>query len=219
MGDQNQILFGLEHRQLLRPPFLEVGSRDYGNAATFRQHLAHAPGEYVGVDLPAGAGVDRVVDLADSAAAVDEAIPERFGTIFCLSVLEHCRDPFQMARNLERLLAPGGRLYVSVPFAWRIHNYPADYWRFTPDGIRALFAGLRFPEELSVYHSTARGVFHPSADPEPKVEFWFASTRPRYGFFTAFCLAATRKLRLLRPLSQHDYVLPPLQLDMIGHRP
>jgi SAM-dependent methyltransferase len=177
MGDQNQIIFGLEHRQLLCPPFLEVGSRDHGNTATFRQYLPHRPGEYIGVDVSAGQGVDRIVDLAGASVEVERVVPERFRTIFCLSVLEHCRDPFQMARNLERLLSPGGYLYVSVPFAWRIHNYPADYWRFTPDGVRALFPGMDFPSEQSVYHSTAPGRFYPGSDPEPKIEFWFRSTR------------------------------------------
>jgi hypothetical protein len=219
MGDQNQILFGLQHRHLLCPPFLEVGSRDYGNTATFRQRLPHAAGDYVGVDVRAGQGVDRVVDLTAPAPEVERVLPERFRTIFCLSVLEHCRDPFQMARNLQRRLSPGGHLYVSVPFAWRIHNYPADYWRFTPDGVKTLFGGLRFPDEWSAYHSTALGAFRPARDPEPKIEFWYASTRERYGRFQAFCLAATRRLGLLRPVFQHDYVFPPVQLDMIGQCP
>jgi hypothetical protein len=45
-----------------------------------------------------------------------------------------------MAANIERLMAPGATLFVSVPFCWRVHGYPSDYWRMTPDGLLALFS-------------------------------------------------------------------------------
>jgi hypothetical protein len=68
----------------------------------------------------------------------------RFGTMFCLSVPEHCQQPFTMAENMTRLLRHGGKIYVSVPFAWRFHGYPSDYWRFTQEGVKKLFPRLAF---------------------------------------------------------------------------
>jgi len=63
-----------------------------------------------------------------------------FGTIFCLHVLEHVRQPFLAAANLVRLLRPGGRAYVLTPWALRLHGPRPDCWRISDDGLRALFA-------------------------------------------------------------------------------
>ena len=89
----------------------------------------------LGVDMQAGEGVDRVLDL-------EEPLPDDLGKFMhveCMSVLEHSRRPWKMAANIERLLKPGGTLLVTVPFVWRTHGYPNDYWRLTKDGVRALF--------------------------------------------------------------------------------
>lgn len=110
---------------------LVVGSKIYGERIDRRTRYQDA----VGVDLFPGLGVDIVLDL-------EEALPVtlgRFAHIDCISVLEHSRRPWLLAANIERLLEPGGTLYVGVPFVWRIHAYPSDYWRFTVEGVRSLF--------------------------------------------------------------------------------
>lgn len=89
----------------------------------------------VGVDMIDGPGVDIVLDL-------EKRIPRTLGMfnhIECLSVLEHSRKPWLLAANLQRLLPVGGTIFITVPFVWRVHNYPSDYWRFTADGLKALF--------------------------------------------------------------------------------
>jgi hypothetical protein len=90
----------------------------------------------LGVDMVEGEGVDVVCDLEE---------PNDLGTfshIECLSVLEHSRRPWLLAANLEQMLEPSGTLFVAVPFAWRIHAYPDDYWRMTPAGVRSLFPDI-----------------------------------------------------------------------------
>lgn len=218
MGDRNQILFALPYQNSFKPPFLEVGSREYGNTSSFRNIFPHGEEDYIGVDVEAGLGVDRVVDLAGDFNNVAKVLPEKFNTIICLSVLEHCRQPFAMAHNLEKLLNPGGILYISVPFCWRIHDYPADYWRFTPAGIRNLFPAISFPEEQSAYHSSAQGVFYPAREAPPKIEFFFPEARRSYGFFQAVLVCIMRKLGIARPIFRHSYIFPPLQLEMIGRK-
>jgi hypothetical protein len=42
------------------------------------------------------------------------------------------------------LLEPDGTIYVSVPLIWRLHHYPADNYRVTPSGLRALFEGIEW---------------------------------------------------------------------------
>lgn len=112
---------------------LVVGSRIYGAKADRRRLYADA----IGVDMLAGPGVDVVQDLEDTAAAVTAL--GRFNHIECLSVLEHSRRPWLLAKTLEKLLVRGGTLHLQVPFVWRLHDYPGDFWRFTAEALPVLF--------------------------------------------------------------------------------
>ncbi|MFZ2167378.1 MAG: class I SAM-dependent methyltransferase [Minisyncoccia bacterium] len=62
--------------------------------------------------------------------------------IICNAVLEHVEDPIQSAKEMYRVLAPGGYCLVFVPFLYYYHaekGYYGDYWRFTEDGLRFIF--------------------------------------------------------------------------------
>lgn len=117
---------------------LVVGSRVYGSKPDRRARYVDS----VGVDMLAGPGVDQVLDLEDTAAAV--AALGRFAHVECLSVLEHSRRPWLLAKTLEKLLERGGTLHLQVPFVWRFHDYPGDLWRFTDEGVRALFTSIQW---------------------------------------------------------------------------
>ena len=107
MGDINQFTFVGKFVNELKAPFLEVGSKDYGSTQNFRPLFA-GKGEYVGVDMEDGPGVDVVLDLTDEFQKVDAKLSgKRFSTVICLSVLEHCDQPFKIAENLMRLMKPG----------------------------------------------------------------------------------------------------------------
>lgn len=62
--------------------------------------------------------------------------------IVCNAVLEHVENPIQSAKELYRVLEPGGYCLVFVPFLYYYHaekGYYGDYWRFTEDGLRFIF--------------------------------------------------------------------------------
>ena len=62
--------------------------------------------------------------------------------IVCLSVLEHVENPIQAAKELYRVLEPGGYCLVYVPFLFYYHaerGYYKDYWRFTEDSLNFMF--------------------------------------------------------------------------------
>jgi hypothetical protein len=92
--------------------------------------------EAIGLDMEESKGVDLVHDLT---SPLPENLRGAFAHAECTSVLEHCRKPWLLAQNLEDALMVGGTILFSVPFVWREHAYPHDYFRFTADGVRELF--------------------------------------------------------------------------------
>src|SRR5688572_27300165 len=122
----------------LRGPVYEFGSyqvEGQGSLADLRELF---PGQhYVGCDMRAGPGVDRIEDLGRLTLRNECA-----RTVICVDTLEHVFEARRGVEELIRILAPGGVILLSAPFDFRIHGYPDDYWRFTPSAIDRLLAPL-----------------------------------------------------------------------------
>lgn len=56
-------------------------------------------------------------------------------------VLEHIADPEKALLEMERVVRPGGFIYVSLPFLQPFHSCPDDRQRWTHEGIARLYAG------------------------------------------------------------------------------
>jgi 2-polyprenyl-3-methyl-5-hydroxy-6-metoxy-1,4-benzoquinol methylase len=120
---------------------LIVGSKIHDGTEKEDRRRLYA--DAVGVDMEFGEGVDFVADL-------EEDLPDDIGTfehIECTSVLEHSRRPWLLCAHLQKMLAPGGTLLVVVPWVWRIHNYPGDYFRYTPQGVASLLPEITWERE------------------------------------------------------------------------
>lgn len=112
--------------------------------------------EAIGIDAIAGKGVDLVHNL-------EKRLPASagmFNHVDCLSVLEHSQKPWLVAANLEAVLPIGGTILVLVPFIWRVHNYPGDYWRFTMEGVKLLFNRIEW-QDMAYLHKNidVKGLF------------------------------------------------------------
>ena len=72
-----------------------------------------------------------------------------FDLVLCMSVIEHIDRPWVAAPNIAALVAPGGHLYVAMPWFYPTHEGPdfGDHWRARPSGLRLLFDTL---EEVRV---------------------------------------------------------------------
>jgi hypothetical protein len=116
---------------------LIVGSRIYKTREDRRLLFRNV----LGVDAIEGTGVDRVLNMEDP---LPKDLRSSFYHVECISVLEHSKRPWLLAENIELAMIPGGTLYVSVPFIWRVHAYPSDYWRFTIEGLAILFPKINF---------------------------------------------------------------------------
>ena len=112
---------------------------DVGAAHNSGELLRPLSASYTGLDMQAHENVDIVHDLTYPLEGV-----EPFDDITCISILEHAQYVWKVAENIEKLLKPGGRIIITVPFSWRVHAYPSDYWRMTYEGVKTLFPNIQF---------------------------------------------------------------------------
>jgi SAM-dependent methyltransferase len=96
------------------------------------RHLFRGADRYVRVDLERRPGFTDVV--ADAGA-----LPFRDAVFQCslvTEVLEYLPEPKRFASELHRVLLPGGRAVITVPFVFHDHQ---DYWRPTGRALADLF--------------------------------------------------------------------------------
>lgn len=145
MGDYNQLFFAQHFLKDQFQSILEIGSKDYGSTVDFRNYFKKCK-NYIGVDMEDGKDVDVVMDLTKTTEPLE---PNFFDLIICCSVLEHVDAPWLFANNINKLSSKGGLLYIAVPFVWRFHGYPNDYFRYTHNGIKKLFNGYSWDRSFA----------------------------------------------------------------------
>lgn len=110
----------------------------------FRRRIVAGGMAYHSVDIVQNrAGtVDYIASL--SSPFPTEIMKPEFELILCTEVLEHVAEWHQAFANLAGALAKGGRLIVTCPHVYPLHEEPHDYWRPTPYALRyfASRAGL-----------------------------------------------------------------------------
>jgi SAM-dependent methyltransferase len=65
-------------------------------------------------------------------------------TIISCQVMEHLPEPGFFLSECYRILKSGGRLFITTPFMWHIHEAPYDYFRFTRYGLEYLLKKCGF---------------------------------------------------------------------------
>ncbi|TRU96281.1 MAG: methyltransferase domain-containing protein [Microcystis wesenbergii Mw_QC_S_20081001_S30D] len=98
------------------------------------------------MNIEPGLGIDIVGDAHDGSIIK----PESFDSIITFNVLEHCYAPWQVVENIYTWLKPGGKCFVMVPSAQRLHAIPRDYWRPLPDAFAWMFRKFS-QQKLYVY--------------------------------------------------------------------
>lgn len=75
-----------------------------------------------------------------------------FEGVICTQVLEHVPDPGLLLAEMYRVLKPGGRLILSLPFVWQEHEVPYDFFRYTCFGTKSLLkqAGFEIGDLIKV---------------------------------------------------------------------
>jgi SAM-dependent methyltransferase len=82
------------------------------------------------IDLDESRNPDLVMDITNLHFEKNS-----FDYVFMLEVLEHVSEPTLAMSELHRCLRPGGKLFMSTPFVFGIHDAPYDYFRYTKYGL------------------------------------------------------------------------------------
>lgn len=59
-----------------------------------------------------------------------------FDSLLCNQVLEHVFNPDEFIAEMNRVLKPGGKLLLTVPFVWDEHEQPWDFARYSSFGLK-----------------------------------------------------------------------------------
>jgi SAM-dependent methyltransferase len=146
------------------------------------------------LDIVASPNVDVV--------ATATRLPFRTSSLGCVvsqEVFEHLRDPLRAAREVFRVLRPGGLFYFQVPFIIGFHSGPHDYWRFTHRGVRQLLGKAGFEvAEVGAAVGAGTSMYRISVE----LAALLAGTVHRRLYFPAKGLSAV----MLAPLRWLDYI-------------
>ena len=123
----------IQKHGLHRSSVLEVGSLDV-NGSVRELFL----GDYLGVDMRDGPGVDRVLDAHDLAS-----IYRWFDVIVSTEMLEHDSAPWLSVRAMRAVCRRDGWLLLTArgydaTGCFPVHGYPEDHWRFSVTGMAHL---------------------------------------------------------------------------------
>jgi len=109
-------------------PIVEIGSLQVEGQVGYADLRPFFPGKtYIGCDLRQGIGVDRIENV-EQLTFEDNSV----GTVLMVDTLEHVENCHLALQEIYRVLRPGGFLLLTSVMDFPVHEYPSDYWRFTP---------------------------------------------------------------------------------------
>jgi SAM-dependent methyltransferase len=112
-------------------------------SAPYKKYFAHA--KYESTDF------EDIFDkssknLHDFTCSLDN-IPKPSGSydvIINTQVLEHVPEPQKVITEFYRILKPNGKLFLTAPQGWGIHDEPYHFFNFTRFGLELLFTKAGF---------------------------------------------------------------------------
>lgn len=99
------------------------------------------------VDFVQMEGTDVASDVCDTPFENDHA-----DLVVATGLIEHLDDDDAFLREAFRVLAPGGRIYIEVPFMQQYHDDPIDSRRYSAPGLERLLTQHGFEPVRSGFH-------------------------------------------------------------------
>jgi SAM-dependent methyltransferase len=84
-------------------------------------------------------------------ADLNHALPiptATYDTLLSLNTLEHVREDVFALREMTRILKPGGRMLLFIPFLYRVHGSPSDFHRHPKPWWEAVLHDLGLEAEV-----------------------------------------------------------------------
>ncbi|WP_138380608.1 class I SAM-dependent methyltransferase [Luteithermobacter gelatinilyticus] len=141
----NWLIYNINDRFLERySAYYQGVLHDLGcGEAPYKDYFLKYVDQYIAVDWAESmhkADFDIVADLNQVLPIVSETAD----TVVSLSVMEHLCEPQVMLNEAFRILKPGGAIILQVPWQWKIHEEPYDFFRYTPYGLKYMFEKAGF---------------------------------------------------------------------------
>lgn len=119
---------------------LDVGSQDINGS--YREIFERFGCKYTGTDIVEGPNVDVISPLETLLFQNNS-----FDVVISGQTLEHAERPWILAKEMGRILCPGGIVCWIAPWRFHVHRdelCPYDRWRILDDGMKILLkeAGL-----------------------------------------------------------------------------
>ena len=130
---------------------------------------------YLMADVEAGADVDLLADLHK----LPQDWSNRFNALVAVAVFEHLERPWIAAKEVARVLKPGGWCFISTHQTFPLHGYPSDFFRFSKEALALIFrdGGLHV-EEVGYEHRAK--IIAPAAFIAPSYQDEWNATFPSY---------------------------------------
>jgi len=113
--------------------------------APYKKYLSQFIDRYTGVDWSNtfhNSAADIVSDL-NVQIKIDNEVAD---SIISFSVMEHLSEPQIFINESYRILKRNGYMVLQVPWQWRIHEAPHDYFRYSPYALKYMFTKAGFHE-------------------------------------------------------------------------
>lgn len=122
---------------------LEVGTRRTDPSRKTHRRDAFpwvSDADYLRLDIRDGLDVDVIGDIH----ALPSEWSGRFECFIADAVFEHLERPWIAAKEVARILAPGGCFFIVTHQCYPLHGHPSDFFRFSKEALRLIFedAGL-----------------------------------------------------------------------------
>jgi len=120
---------------------------DIGCGDRWVEHCLGGGATYIGVDnVLVGRDIYRSKPSVFADATCLPFADRSLNAVVMFEVIEHLPDPARAISEAWRCMDVGGKIIVSVPFIYPIHDAPVDYQRYTRHGLELLLARHGFED-------------------------------------------------------------------------
>lgn len=132
------------HLRLLTGRVIDLGC----GISPYRIDILQVAEEYIGVDWSNSyhdlSNVDVLINISGPLSLENECAD----TVVSFQVMEHLPEPGFFLSECYRILRSWGKLFITVPFNWHVHEAPYDYFRYTRHGLEYLLQQAGFIDIL-----------------------------------------------------------------------